>query len=117
MRKLKILLVVSSLFLFSSFRKNDINTKHIATWYDMSGRISASGVRMSRDSATAAYNAAPFGTKLLVTNLKNNKTCIVTVTDRMELKTPNHIDLSYKAFGLIEKHRTGKISVKIKRLD
>jgi rare lipoprotein A len=98
-----------------SFTSSD-NIQCVATWYDMHGALTASGTRMHRDSLTAAYNSVPLYTKLKVTNLVNDKTCIVTVTDRMGNKTPNRIDLSYKAFGEIANHNQGRITVNIIKL-
>jgi rare lipoprotein A len=116
MKQNKLFLVLILLFItLTSFIENT-KKEHVATWYNMHGRISASGVRMHKDSATCAYNALPFGTKLLVTNLSNNKQTVVTVTDRMGLKTKNRIDLSYKAFGLIANHKQGKIKVSIRKI-
>jgi rare lipoprotein A len=98
-----------------SFTHSD-NIQCVATWYDMHGALTASGTRMHRDSLTAAYNSVPLHTKLMVTNPINNKSCIVTVTDRMGNKTPNRIDLSYKAFGEIANHNQGRITVNIIKL-
>lgn len=103
-----------SLF-FLSF-VGDKNIECVATWYDMHGSLTASGARMHRDSLTAAYNSAPLNSRLKVINLENNKTCIVTVTDRMGNKNPNRIDLSYKAFGEIANHNQGRITVNIIKL-
>ena len=55
---------------------------------------------------TCAHKTLPFGTKLEVTNLSNNKTVIVTVTDRGPFIKGRHIDLSYAAaekLGFINK--------------
>jgi rare lipoprotein A (peptidoglycan hydrolase) len=98
---------------------NEKHTKevhHTATWYDLHGSKTTSGQRMHRDSATAAYNFAPLGTHLLVTNMHNNKSCVVKVTDRMGNKKKQHIDLSKAAFGFISDHGVGKIKVTIKHL-
>lgn len=89
--------------------------KCVATWYNKHGAKTYSKRLMHRDSATAAYNGVPMFTKLLVKNIKNNKEIVVTVTDKMELNDLNRIDLSYKAFGVLEKHSVGKIEVTIKK--
>ena len=102
-------------FLLLSFSDNNGN-ECVATWYDRHGANTASGVKMHRDSLTAAYNSVPLHTKLKITNLMNNKSCIITVTDRMGNKTPNRIDLSYKAFGEIANHSQGKIKVSVVKL-
>jgi rare lipoprotein A len=107
-----ILKLFTFVFLISlvSFTKSDI-TECVATWYDMHGASTASGVKMHRDSLTAAYNSVPLHTKLEIVNPTNNKSCIVTVTDRMGNKTPNRIDLSYKAFGEVANRSQGRINV------
>jgi rare lipoprotein A len=110
--KTNLMLIVLGFIVLTSFTGTK-NTIVKATWYDMHGRISASGVRMHRDSATCAYNALPLGTKLLITNTSNNKQTVSIITDRMGNKNPNIIDLSYKTFGNIANHRTGVIDVKI----
>lgn len=114
MKKIKIFSLFTCIFLLS-FSDNKIN-ECIATWYDMHGALTSSGARMHRDSLTAAYNSVPLNTKLKITNISNNKSCIVKVTDRMANKTSNRIDLSHKAFGEIANHKQGKIKVIIFKL-
>lgn len=110
--KTSLMLIVLCFIVLTSFTKtNIINCK--ATWYDRHGALTASGVRMHRDSATCAYNALPMGTRLLITNTENHKTCVAVITDRMGNKTPNRIDLSYKAFGNIANHKQGIAQVNI----
>jgi rare lipoprotein A (peptidoglycan hydrolase) len=88
----------------------DSTIHHNATWYK------TEGTRVHRDHPTAAYNHVPKGTKLLVTNLVNQKTCIVEVTDRNGMGR-YHIDLSHSAFGYLEKHSRGTIKVLVKILE
>lgn len=83
---------------------------HKATWYR------TDGTRVHRDYPTAAYNYAPRGTKLLVTNLINKKSCVVEVTDRNGMGK-YHIDLSHSAFGYLEEHSRGTIKVLVKILE
>lgn len=112
------MLIVLGFIVLTSFTKTKTTTTNCtATWYDRHGALTASGVRMHRDSATCAYNALPMGTKLLITNTENNKECIAVITDRMGNKTPNRIDLSYKAFGNIASHSQGVAKVRITRLN
>lgn len=110
------MLIVLGFIVLTSFTKTKSTTVS-ATWYDRHGALTASGVRMHRDSATCAYNALPMGTKLLITNIENNKQCVAIITDRMGNKAPNIIDLSYKTFGNLAKHRQGVIKVRISRLN
>ena len=69
-----------------------------------------------KDSLTAAYNNAKFGTYLKVTNLNNNESIIVKVTDRMGNKTPNRIDLSLCAFDSISPPSAGRLRVKLEEI-
>lgn len=89
--------------------KQDTLKIHRATWYrtDMHSKV-------HREHPTAAYNFAPKGTMLLITNTENGKSCVVEVTDRMGTKAPNKIDLSHKAFGMLDSHSRGFIIVTIR---
>jgi rare lipoprotein A len=109
-------LIISLSIIGISFTKTN-PTKCVATWYNMHGAKTASGQRMHKDSLTAAYNYSPFGTLLEVTNVSNKEVCTVKVTDRMGIKSPNRIDLSYAAFGSIANHGQGKIEVSIKVIE
>lgn len=71
----------------------------IASWYGgkFHGRRTASGTRYNMHSMTCAHKTLPFGTKLLVENTSNGKTCQVTVTDRGPYYGKRVIDLSKAA--------------------
>ncbi len=86
---------------------------HTATWYDLTGRLTSSGERFHRDSLTCAYNFASFGTLLKITNLSNDSSVIVKVTDRMGYKGKKHIDLSKSAFDSIGDLSSGRLKVNI----
>lgn len=60
----------------------------------------------------AAPKKYPFGTTLKVTNLANNKSVVVKVTDRGAFGNRT-IDLTYGAFGKIANHRTGRVKIKV----
>ena len=62
------------------------------------GRKTASGKRFDNSKLTAAHKKLPFGTKLRITNEKNNKCVVVEVTDRGPFVNGREIDLSKKAF-------------------
>ena len=87
------------------------STTHIATWYNLHGNRTASGERFHKDSLTAAYNFVKLGTYLKVTNINNEESVIVKVTDRMGNKTANRIDLSISAFDSIANLSSGKVKV------
>lgn len=87
-----------------------------ATWYNLHGNHTASGEIFHRDSLTAAYNSAKFGTYLKVTNVKNKESVIVKVTDRMGDKKVNRIDLSISAFDSISPISAGRLVVTIEEI-
>ena len=71
----------------------------MASWYGgkFHGRTTASGETYNKWAMTAAHKTLPFGTKVKVTNLKNNKTAIVKINDRGPFIRGRVIDLSQKA--------------------
>jgi rare lipoprotein A len=52
-----------------------------ASWYALRSRT-ASGEMMNPSAMTAAHRSLPFGTKVLVENLSNGKSCGSTTADR-----------------------------------
>ncbi len=58
------------------------------------GRLTSNGETFDMNKLTAAHRSLPFGTKLKVTNLKNNKSVVVRINDRGPFKTTRIIDLS-----------------------
>jgi rare lipoprotein A len=61
------------------------------------GRQTANGEIFSQSKMTCACNALPFGTWVKITNLRNGKTVIVKVNDRLHPKIRRVTDLSYTA--------------------
>lgn len=96
--------------------KSSLDHIHSATWYNLNGHYTASGEKFYKDSLTAAYNNAKFGTYLRITNIGNNESVIVKVTDRMGNKSPNIIDLSLSAFDSISSPSEGRLKVKIEEI-
>ncbi len=103
--------------ILSEEKKNTLDDIHSATWYNAHGRNTASGERFHKDSLTAAYNFAPFGTYIKVTNIQNDKFVIVKVTDRMGNKSANKIDLSISAFDTIANLQSGRVKVKLEEVE
>ena len=58
------------------------------------GGRTASGEVTSPTGLTAAHRTLPFGTKVLVTNIRNGKTVIVRITDRGPYVTGRCIDVT-----------------------
>lgn len=91
-----------------------------ATYYHdkFTGRRTASGAVFDNNKYTAAHSSLPFGTKVKVTNLKNKKSVILTITDRGPLSKDRGIDLTKKAFMEIAQNKgSGILNVKIEKID
>jgi rare lipoprotein A len=65
------------------------------------GLRAANGSRFNAHGLTTAHRHLPFGTRLRVINPSNNKTVMVTVTDRGPFVLGRSLDLSYGAFARI----------------
>jgi rare lipoprotein A len=76
-------------------------------------RKTSSGEKYHKDSLTAAHKSLPFGTKLKVVNLSNQKSVIVRVNDRLPKKSKRVIDLSYAAAKQLDFIRKGLTKVEI----
>lgn len=77
----------------------------------------ANGERYHKDSMICAHRTHPFGTRLKVTNLRNNKTVVVRVADRGPFGRGRIIDLSYGAAEQLDFIRSGLTQVKIEVVD
>jgi rare lipoprotein A len=81
-------------------------TYAVASWYGpkFHGRPTASGEIYNMYADTCAHKAYPFGLRLNVTNLQNNRTAECVVNDRGPFVKGRDIDLSYsvaKKIGLL----------------
>ncbi|OAI18207.1 hypothetical protein A1359_05150 [Methylomonas lenta] len=91
----------------------------IASFYSdkLHGRATTSGETYDKYELTAAHKSLPMGTRLLVTNLKNNRSVIVKVNDRLQRPNKHIIDLSKKAAKELGFVHAGLTKVKIEILD
>lgn len=121
MRRRKVLGYIG-LFLLGLANPVQAKTNHtnvgIASYYgkELAGRRTASGSRFNPNGFTAAHRTFPFGTKLRVTNLRNGRSVLVTVTDRGPGIKSRIIDLSYGAAKRIGMTGSGTAMVRIERL-
>ena len=79
------------------------------------GRETANGDVYSHKKLTAACNKLPLGTWIRVTNLKNMKSIIVQINDRLHWKNKRLVDLSYAGaqfLGYI-KHGLAHVSIEV----
>jgi rare lipoprotein A len=91
----------------------------VASYYanEFHGKLTSNGETFDMDGLTAAHRTFPFGTKVRVTNLENNKSVIVRVNDRGPFKEGRIIDLSRGAAKEIDLIRTGTVRVKLEVLE
>ncbi|WP_246191498.1 septal ring lytic transglycosylase RlpA family protein [Aureimonas leprariae] len=83
-----------------------------ASWYALHSRT-ASGERMNPAAMTAAHKTLPLGSKVKVTNLRNNKSIVVTINDRGPFVKGRMIDLSKGAAQKLDFIHTGTARVQI----
>ncbi|WP_027178451.1 septal ring lytic transglycosylase RlpA family protein [Maridesulfovibrio bastinii] len=97
---------------------SDIYASGKASYYadKFQGRKTASGEVFDQNKKTAAHRSLPFGTRLKITNIKNNKSVIVRVNDRGPYSKRILIDLSKSAFAAIGNTRSGIINVRIEKV-
>jgi rare lipoprotein A len=92
----------------------------LASWYGKGdgydGRITASGKRFDKDGLTAAHFDLPFGTRIRVRNLKNDRHVDLTVTDRFPSETLHKgriLDVSYGAAKKLRMIEDGVVPVEL----
>jgi rare lipoprotein A len=87
----------------------------VASYYGQkfAGRPTASGERFDPDGLTAAHRSLPFGTKVRVTNLANNRSVVVRINDRGPFVRGRIIDLSSAAFARIAQLNQGVARVRV----
>lgn len=78
------------------------------------GRKTANGEIFKHNKETAAHKSLPFGTKVEVTNLKNNKSVVVRINDRGPFIKGRIIDLTKTAARELDMIGDGVVKVKIR---
>ncbi len=102
--------------------ESEVETVHENTqasyYHDkFNGRKTASGAIFSNKKYTAAHKTLPFGTKIRVTNLKNDREVIVEINDRGPFVKGRKLDLSKTAFmDLASNKGRGTLDVKVEVL-
>ena len=92
------------------------NKEGMASYYgpNFHGKCcTASGETVNMYDLTAAHRTLPFGTRVKVTNLKNQRTVIVRINDRGPFHGGRIIDLSTGAFQKIATKNQGVIKVRL----
>ncbi|HMQ49309.1 MAG TPA: septal ring lytic transglycosylase RlpA family protein [Saprospiraceae bacterium] len=117
MRRSIFLVLLTAAFLTSatsSFAQQD-EEFGMASYYsdDFQGNKTAYGVKYDRNELTAAHKRHPFGTKLRITRLDNNKSVVVKVIDKGPYVKGRVVDISYAAAKQIGLLDAGVAEVKV----
>lgn len=81
------------------------------------GKPTASGEPYDKDKMTCAHNSLPLGTWVKVTNMRNKRSVIVEVTDRLHHKNKRVVDLSRAAAAKLGYVKRGLARVKVQVID
>jgi rare lipoprotein A len=90
----------------------------IASFYSdkFVGRKTASGEIYSQQKLTAAHNSLPMGTYIRITNLRNKKSVVVKVNDRLHHRNKRLVDLTKLAAQRLGFVKSGLTRVKVEVL-
>jgi rare lipoprotein A len=80
------------------------------------GRQTASGERFDQHALTAAHRSLPFGSRVRVTNLHNDKSVVVRINDRGPFVRGRIIDVSRQAAERLDMLRAGVVPVRVQQL-
>lgn len=117
MKSKKIVFTIASCFLYLySFAQ--IQTGKASFYADkFEGIPTASGEKYRHNKLTGAHKTLPFGTKVRITNLANDKTVEVTINDRGPYVEGRIIDLSKAAAEQLGFLNSGLAEVKLEIID
>ena len=87
----------------------------MASYYDsrIDGAMTASGETYDGRALTAAHPTLPFGTRVRVTNLVNDRSVVVTINDRGPFTRGRIIDVSLRAARELGFVRDGTARVRV----
>jgi rare lipoprotein A len=87
----------------------------VASWYGpgFEGRTTASGEAFDPEALTAAHPSLPFGSRIRVHNLANDRTVEVRINDRGPFAGNRILDLSRRAAEILDMIQAGVVRVRI----
>jgi rare lipoprotein A len=90
----------------------------LASYYgaEFEGKKTASNTTYDPNQLTAAHRTLPFGTRVRVTNLENNRYVEVIITDRGPSRADRVIDLSWAAARELNMLASGVVKVRVEVL-
>ncbi len=91
----------------------------MASWYgpNFHGKQTANQEVYNMYDLTAAHQTLPFGTRVMVTNLNNNRSAEVRINDRGPFVKNRIIDLSYAAARMLDMIGSGTAPVRLEILN
>lgn len=91
----------------------------VASYYanKFQGRATASGEPYDKNKMTCAHNSLPMGTWVKVTSLRNKRSVVVRVTDRLHHRNKRLVDLSRAAAAKLGYLKRGVARVKVEVVD
>ena len=105
-------IVAATFISLSNF--SDARETGIASYYSTkTGTQTASGKPLKDTEYTAAHRTLKFGTKVRVTNTRNDKSIVVTITDRGPFIKGRVIDLTVAGAKALGFHSRGLAVVKV----
>ena len=112
------------LSLLAGCASHDINPRGydetgVASYYGARhhGKHTANGEPFDQHALTGAHRKLAFGSRVLVTNLSNNKSVVVRINDRGPHTRGRLIDLSRKAAQQLGMLRSGTAKVRVQGLN
>lgn len=90
-----------------------------ASWYGNKhhGKKTANGERFDQHALTAAHRTLPFGSRILVTNLSNQRSVVVRINDRGPYSRNRILDVSRQAAHELDMLKAGVVQVHLQTLD
>lgn len=92
------------------FYKKNVEASHYSD--KLNGKRTASGNVFNNNNYTAAHKTLKFGTQLRVTNTVNQKSVVVTITDRGPFTKHRELDMAKKPFLEIS-HNQGRAPLRV----
>ena len=91
----------------------------VASYYsrELAGNPTSSGELFDPEAMTAAHRTLPMGTRLRVTNLRNDRSVVVRVNDRGPYAEGRILDVSRRAAERLDMLEHGTVRVRIEVLE
>jgi rare lipoprotein A len=110
-------LLTKSLIASLSILAANADETGIASWYGKENKIGSDGKVLQHYTRPAlAHKKLPLGTKVMIINLKNNKSTIAVVEDRGPYKKGRIADLNYVAAKNIDMLNDGVVRIKLQKM-